>query len=399
MKRLQPIEGQRRLEIICADTAFFLNSLANEGVEIVNATYVRELTLQLTVADKDYKTLLKMAEKQGASVKMLRNIGIYWSIYTLKKRPILLAFAVFLLLLFCYLPTCVLFVKVEGNVSIPTNQIVEAAAECGIGFGAFRRQIRSEKMKNALLQKMPQLQWAGINTSGCTAVITVKEKSEPEQQPDSRNQVCSIVAARDGIILNCTVFRGNPLCSVGQAVKAGQMLVSGYLDCGNYVQATQANAEIRAITSRELEVITPDPTYTRGKLIDTKTEYSVRIGKKLIKLKKDSGILGATCAKIYSEEYGHLPGDFHLPVMLIKETTYVYENEPCTVTAPNDNSWLYDFAKSHLRSTMIAGQIVSGQEEMNVLNGATYLYGKYACTEIIGQVKYEQTILKDEPND
>ena len=37
--------------------------------------------------------------------------------------------------------------------------------------------IRSEKVKNSLLQRIPQLQWAGINTDGCVAVISVREKT------------------------------------------------------------------------------------------------------------------------------------------------------------------------------------------------------------------------------
>lgn len=399
MKMWQTLSRRRRVEITCADTAFLLNTLLNEGIDVCNAEYCNELVLQMTVANNDYKTLCALAEKQGASVKELKRIGVFWTMFTLGKRPVLLAIATILLILFCYLPSRVLFVAVEGNESVPANQILEAAEECGIGFGASRRQIRSEKMKNALLQKIPQLQWAGINTSGCTAIISVREKSVAEYETNTEKQVGSIVAARDGIIQNYTVFRGNPLCSVGQAVKAGQTLISGYTDCGIYVQATKAKAEVRALTSRELEVITPAPTAKRGELIAKKTAYSIRIGKKLIKLTKDSGILGATCAKIYLEEYVHLPGGFQLPVALIKETFFTYSDEGHTSAVTDDNTWLYSFARSYLHDTMIAGQILAAQAEVNALDGASYLYGRYACIEMIGQVKYEQTILKDGPND
>ncbi len=399
MKMWQSLVGRRRLEITCADTSRFLNALIGVGITAMNVEHRNELILHLTVSHKDYKALLTVADKQGASVKKLQRSGAYWAIPALKKRPVLLVLAAVLIGLFCYLPSRIFFVDVEGNISVPTNQIIEAAGECGIGFGASRRQIRSEKMKNALLQKIPQLQWAGINTSGCTAVISVKEKSEPEHNTNTENQVSSIVALRDGIIKNCTVFQGNPLCTVGQAVKAGQTLVSGYTDCGIYIQATRANAEIRALTSRELEVITPEPAYVRGALKATKTVYSLRIGKKLIKLTKDSGILGTTCAKIYSEEYVRLPGEFCLPIALVKQTICTYENLSSTQTASDDNGWLYSYAQAHLQRAMIAGEIVSAQADVSALDGASYLYGRYACIEMIGQVKYEQTILKDGHND
>ncbi len=399
MKIWQSVANKRRLEIICADTTLILNALISAGINVSNVEYHSELALNLTVSDRDYKMACIIAEKQGASVKTLRKIGAYWTFSALIKRPALLGFAMLMVFMFFYLPSRVLFVTVEGNQAIPAYQIIEAAEECGIRFGASRRQIRSEKMKNALLQQIPQLQWAGINTSGCVAVISVREKSTSEQQTDTTNQVSSIVASRDGIIQNCTVYQGNSLCFVGQAVKAGQTLVSGYTDCGIYVQATKANAEIRALTSRELEAVTPTPTYIRGNLIKKKTEYSIRIGKKLIKLTKDSGILGATCVKIYSEEYVRLPGEFYIPIALIKQTVYTYEDNAQTATEAEDDTWLYTFAESYLQSVMVAGQILSAQADVNTLDEASYLYGQYACIEMIGQVQYEQTILKDGPND
>jgi len=398
MKRYKRISGRYRLEITSADTASFLNALTSHGIEIMDIECCDDLVLQFSVMEDGYKELCQIAEKQGTSVKIKRKSGAYWTVSGLKKRPVLIAFLLLLLLLFSFVPTRILFVDVEGNVSVPTNQIIEAAVECGIGFGASRRQIRSEKMKNALLQKIPQLQWAGINTSGCTAVISVREKSLTDGHTEQTKQVSSIVALRDGIIQSCTVRQGNSLCTVGQAVKAGQTLVSGYTDLGIFVQATKAEAEIRALTSHDIEVIAPVPATVRGELKTQKTSYSLRIGKKLIKLTKDSGILGTSCAKIYSEEYLCLPGGYRLPIVLVKETVYNYDSDGYTPAA-EDDQWLFSFARGYLRGVMIAGQIVSEKANTETVDGASYLYGHYACIEMIGQVKYEQTILKDGPDD
>ena len=76
-----------------------------------------------------------------------------------------------LLLLVCILPTRVLFMRVEGNESIPENLILEAAEDCGIRFGASRSAVRSEKVKNGILSRISELQWVGVNTKGCIAVI------------------------------------------------------------------------------------------------------------------------------------------------------------------------------------------------------------------------------------
>ena len=233
------LSGRLLVEITSADTVGLLNSCRNICLHGVN--YRDDLTFCLEIDHNDYKLLRNIAEKQGACVKIVSRFGLLWTLLGLLKRPVLVVFMAFLLCVSLFLPSRILFVSVEGNATVPTNEILEAASACGIKFGAMRRQVRSEKMKNALLQALPKLQWAGINTSGCTAVISVKEKTVKEHKEKSENCVSSIVAARDGIVQSITVYEGNPLSKVGQAVKAGQTLVSGYTDCGIVIRATQAN--------------------------------------------------------------------------------------------------------------------------------------------------------------
>jgi len=395
----QWLAGQYVIEITSADSVSMLNCLNSKNIRLQDVTYCGDLVLRLKIHRKDYQQVLNLAEKMGAKVEILSISGVYLVLTMLKNRPILLTLIALLITLFCYLPSRILFVSVEGNSSIPTNQILEAAGECGVGFWASRRDVRSEMMKNALLQKIPQLQWAGINTYGCTAVISVREKTVLDEPIKTSNQVSSIVAARDGIIQNCTVYQGNPLCTVGDAVKAGQTLVSGYMDCGIVTKTTQAKAEIKALTLRDLEVLTPIKYSARGKLSSKNVRHSLLIGKKLIKLYKDSGNLDTTCGKIYSEEYVQLPGGFRLPIAIVKETFLFYEDS-CDINAMTDwENWLADFAKMHLKNTMIAGEIISAQTEINPLDDICYLYGKYACLEIIGQNKYEQTMKTGDEND
>lgn len=391
--------GRIKLTVLSADNVSLLNTFRNAGIFLEDITHMSDLELQITVHRKDYHQLLKICEKQGATVKVAKRTGVYWLYKAIWKRPVLVAFICVLFFLFAYLPNHILFVSVTGNSTVSTNQILEAAEKCGIVFGASRRQVRSEKMKNALLQEIPQLQWAGINTSGCTAVISVREKTTQETQSEKTAQVSSIIAARDGVIQSCTVYKGNALCAVGQAVKAGQILVSGYLDCGIITKTTQAQAEIKALTFRELEILSPDPALIRGEQSAEKTYYSLKIGKNLINLYKDSGNFDIGCAKIYVENYLQFPGGFRLPIALIKQTVISYDTVTEIPTEADAGLWIIDFAKNHLQETMVAGEIISEDAQLDRAEGVYYVYGRYACLEMIGQVKHEQSIVKDENYD
>ena len=118
-----------------------------------------------------------------------------------------------------------LFIEAEGNELLSGEEILAAAEECGISFGASRKYIRSEKVKNQLLSLLPELQWAGINTVGCRAVISVRERAVAENS-HPKQYVSNLVAEQDAYILSATVTEGTPMVRPGDSVVAGQTLVS-----------------------------------------------------------------------------------------------------------------------------------------------------------------------------
>lgn len=396
MKYHSILPGRISAEVISADISSFLNALAAKGIHLHNIQYRDELSVRITIDRNDYRNFIILSEKYGAVVKKKGYNGAFPIVNRFIKRPVLLIFLITVFLLSCYVPGRIFFLYVDGNTQVPERYILEVAEECGISFGAKRRLVRSEIMKNRLLEKIPQLQWAGINTSGCTAIISVREKTTSNKEVATKHQVTSIVASRDGIIQSCTVQQGNALCTVGQAVKAGQVLVSGYLDCGIITKTMQADAEIKALTFRNLEVISPRASIVKGIEQGGKTRYALRIGKKLIKFYKDSGNLDTTCGKIYLEEYIHLPGGLRLPVAIVKETEFSYIGAEEKLTASDAGEWLTDFASNHLRNTMISGEIISADAEVIPDADAFSLQGRYACMEIIGQVRHEEFIPKDD---
>ena len=148
-----------------------------------------------------------------------------------------------------------------------------------------------------------------------------------------------------------------------------------------------------------MEVYCPQASGVREEIVRTEIKYRVQIGKKLIKFYNDSGIWDTTCAKIYSEKCLQLPGEFFLPVTLIKETFYFYDTDSVDACDEGENSWLSAFVQKYLKSVMIAGEIVNAQESCSSTEDADYLSGKYICLEMIGQVKFENTISKDKSYD
>lgn len=392
------IAGTVRLRITTADTAALLSAISERSIQLFKVKSVSELTVEVVIYRADCTKVLRLAQKRGDQVQILNKLGLYWSVRRLSERPVLLVMLAFLLIAIAYLPGRVFFIRVEGNSAIPERLILARAQECGISFGASRRAVRSEKMKNSLLEAIPQLQWAGVNTSGCVAIISVTERTQSAEQTKIHG-VASIVAVRDGVITECTVTKGNALCKVGQAVKEGEVLVSGYTDCGFKIQAAAAEGEVFGVTNRDLQVVMPSNYLQKGTVSRKSKKYSLLFGKNKINFFKDSGISPAGCDKMYTEYYLTLPGGFQLPVALIVEETIHYENTVQNTSAVSAEAMLLDYAESYLSGQMVSGTILNRSEAVEQLQDIYVLNAQYTCRELIGRAQSEEIIQHYGEND
>ncbi len=381
------MSGTIILEITSSEPEKTLQLLSEQGYILNNIKMVDMLTVEISVSVQTGIRIERLLRKRGCKVKPRGKSGLYWKVIELLRRPVLLAGIALYLFCMAYIPGHIYFVQVSGNETISDREILEAASVCGVGFGARRRDIRSEKVKNALLQAIPELQWVGVNTTGCVAVISVKERT-PTVTPTEKLP-CSIVASRDCVIRKLSVIRGTPLCKVGDGVKAGQVLVSGYKDYGIAQHLSYAEAEIYGETEHHLTVVAPESALWRGEKTGQETKYSLVFGKKQINLYKDSGISPASCVKMYERTYLTLPGGFVLPIALVKQTITLYRMESGQAS---DMSYLPVYAEEYLRSQMIAGTVLHREEETESSEGVYTYIGAYSCLEIVGCVKNEELI-------
>lgn len=385
------LSGMVTVQITSADPAGALAQINRRGIELENVHFEDELTLSFGLKRQDLKAVRKIADKRGEELKILGKSGLYWGLRSLLKRPVLIIGLAILVLLTVFLPTRIYFFRVEGNAQVPTRLILDLAADCGIRFGASRREVRSEKVKNALLQAIPELEWAGINTAGCVATISVRERQNREDTEKPQG-ISSIVAARDGVIQELTVTGGSASVKPGQAVKAGQVLISGYTDCGLSIRAERAKGEVYAATSRSFSFLIPEGSTQRGEITAQIKKYSLIIGKNRINFYEDSGNLPAGCVKIYEQAYVTLPGGFELPLAIVTETWIYYEESTPAAATEESQATLENFAQMYLRSQMVAGQILTSNEEFTAGDGVCRLDGEYGCLEMIGRERSEEII-------
>ena len=383
MGAIHSLSGSLRVALTGADLSNSLHAINERNIPISHLQTVDDFTVRFTVLRRYMKEIENIAQRKGDILSVCSQNGAFWMIRDMQRRWVLV-FGLLLWISFAvFLPSRVLFLEVEGNERISANQILEAAQDAGIKFGASRRAVRSEKMKNRLLGVLPQLQWAGVNTYGCRAVISVKERNV-ENQSDQQT-ISHVVAATDGVITSCIVTNGSGLCAEGQVVQKGQILISGYTDCGGVITAGRGQGEIFALTRHEIRAVSPTDRAFREKDTAAQVRYSLQFGKKRINFYKGSGIYDGSCVKMVTQYYLTLPGDFALPVCLTKEELISYQWQNDQVHERLALEELACFSKRYVRENGVALVIEDHQETVEVKDGLFVLCGHYSCTEMIGR--------------
>ena len=366
------IRGWARMRLISADCVSRLRRISRE-IRLVNVEFRSDLEVEFDILKPDVE---RLTVHDGETLELVQTGGFPVLLNKLRHWWILTGLVALLAVLTAFLPTRILFLQVEGNTTVPAGLILERAAECGVYFGASNRELRSEQVKNHLLWAIPELRWAGVNTVGCRTVITVAERQSggapAEELPGD------VVAVMDALVTEIYPQAGTARTAPGEAVRKGQVLISGATDLGMSTRVDRAAGEVYGLTSRSVDAVLPAQTLLRRESGRTVRKYSLRIGKKYVNFSNDSGILHGTCVKMRKVNYLTLPGGFQLPVALVTDTYQMCQTE--AVSREIDPAELAEQARRYVREQMRSGIIL---DERVALSGEV-LTAVFECREMIG---------------
>ena len=188
------------------------------------------------------------------------------------------------------------------------------------------------------------------------------------------------------------------LCKRGDAVKAGQILVSGYEDYGLYLRAVCADAEIYAQTWHNGTVVLPAQRTEKSYTGREWTQISLIVGRKRINLCGNSGIYTGSCDKMIDVKKVTLAG-YTFPVTIETVTYREYEEKNVTVDAYAAHNALSEAWQRQTRSAMIAGTIEQTEESFLESGGLYVLQAKSTCNEMIARLVPIEEPYKGESNE
>lgn len=257
--------------------------------------------------------LERLCRKNGIKIKKCGSRGIPPAIWRYRNRVGILIGMLLALMIVTVSDDYIWDIKVSGNETVTYSRVIEALSARGLTVGSKIKELDVDKIKTNVMVDNEDISWMTINVIGTVAHVQIRDRKEP--LPPAPLKPANIVASRDGQIEYLEVFHGEAAVRSGEAVRKGDILISGIHDfkLGGF-GVTRANGRVYAITEHTLEVEVPYD-YVKKNYYDTKkSELSLIFFSKNIKLLKNGGNYSEFCDTIEGVDMMELPGGIRLPI-------------------------------------------------------------------------------------
>ena len=331
-----------------------INRCSMHGIRIFNVTGGE--TVRFTVSRKDFFELARLARESRTKIKIVKKCGIKHLMHKYRKRKWFAAGAAAFTLFFFVSSQFLWDIEVEGEDYIKREEVLGYLAEIGVKPGKPLFMLPDAMtVKEKLMLHFDNVPWAWIYYDGVRATVSLKEGTVPPIVVDE-DIPCDVVASRDGFIVSTSVKRGMEIISPGNAVNAGETVISGTVEVGpednRKSYSVHAEGEVYALTHYEetkqylLSRDYPDFTGRR------KNTYTITVFSKTFNLFSEPDY--DYCVK-HSEVFSP---DFLADRFNFGITCNVYE-EAEKKTEPLPAEWVTEAAKRDL-SAIIASKLSPG---------------------------------------
>ena len=320
----------------------------------VNRIDYKNIEFKVNYSQK--QKVLDIAQSQNYRVEESQNFGINKA-KTLAKNHIgiivgFLFFAVFIL----FSSQFVWDIKIYGNDTIKSEQIIQILKKNNVKTGTFVGNIDIENLENEILNSLDDISLCSVIKKGTTLVINIKEKIHSADLDNFLSEE-NIVANCNMQITDLVVSQGTALKKVGDSVKTGDVIVAGYFfDTNGQKVFCKANASIKATTWYSDTAI-----YEKEKQIAVKTGNKATDGYMLLFGQKFQTKQAKHCFENFETEQKdcYVFCNNLLPIKYVLTTYYEITFEKLVQNFENDKQKIVEECEQNATKKVGQNQIIS----------------------------------------
>lgn len=374
-----------------------------------NSTAVLDICLQYGVPYSDFfcaddgsigfsvslggaKRLLRLCAERGIELRVLQSGGMPLLLWRYRRRAGLMIGVLCSVVLLMLSGRFVWDVRVMGTARMSEAEVLEELRACGFGVGSYIPSVQTEQLENRVLIASDRISWIAIRIDGTVAQVQVIEHT-PTPAEEERGKPANLVAAMDGQIELIELYRGNAIVSIGQAVRRGELLVSGLYESQTVgVRYTRAAGKILARTEREFLVEIPLSYEEKVCQEEKYAKITLNFFNFSLKIFENSGNEGGMCDIIEEDKVFSLPNGLRLPLSVKVQKRVPYATVTAVRTPDEALTLAYEELDIQLAALSDRAELLSKRIETTLTETSLILHCTVTCIEDIA-VQQEFEIL------
>lgn len=332
----------------------------------------------------------RVAGVAGCTIR--KRGGLPVLLLRLLRRPGLLLGGLCMLALLLVSRLFVWDVRVTGNESMSAAEVIAELRENGFGVGTYLPGVSAGEVENRVLLTSDRLAWISVFLDGTVAKVQVLERTPVPTQED-RKRPADLVARMDGQIEFLELYRGNPVVHIGQAVRRGELLVSGIFEHENIgCRFTRSAGRVMARTEHSFTVEIPLRDTEKVCFGTEKGDVWLNFFAFTGKISENTGNEAVSCDIIETVTQPSLWFLRNLPISLRCETRRLWQEELVERSPEDALALAYERLDGELRTLTENAQLLSRTTELTMTDDAVILVCTVTCIEDIAeQVEFDIT--------
>ncbi len=378
--------GGRRFLVSKENASEVMNLLFQKGYSYEQAVFTKENEFTFICPLAVTKSLLADCQQMGLPVTVQGEVGVPPLLFRYRKRYGLLLGGLLSVFLLYLSQQFVWDVRISGNVSMSDAQVLEELDACGLSVGSYIPKLHTVSLENRVLLYSDRISWLAICLDGTVAQVQVIEHIPPSPSEGINGSPANVVASCDGQIELVELYRGNCIVKVGQAVRKGDLLISGVYDSATQgFRYTRAAGKVLARTERNLRIEIPLSCQTKSYGEDCLTSLSMNFFDFSFNFYKKGGNGEEMCDIIKEEINFSLFGSYALPFSLTAERAVLYEMQAEQRTEEEASDLAYASLEHALSSLSSDAQLLRKSIVPTLTEDAFILECTVVCIEDIAQ--------------
>lgn len=230
----------------CDNYYKLINKIEKLSIKIYEIKYIEKI-IYLKVTKKDYAKIKKYIISYKFKVE--KNLGLQRIFDIIKQEKIFVISLIIGLLVFLCLKNMIVKINIVHENQEIRELISDELKENKIEILRFKKSYKKlDEIRQKILDKHPdKLDWMEFEIKGMTLNVKVEERIITETQKN--NEVCDIVAKKNGVISDIKILQGESQVLINDYVKEGDTLISGTIKFNDMDKRyTCADGEIYATT-------------------------------------------------------------------------------------------------------------------------------------------------------